>query len=257
MPKIIAITNQKGGVGKTTTAINLAASLGYLGKAVLLIDADAQGNSTSGLGVNKKEVKVSFCDVLYDPQKVNDAIIKTEFKNLSLIPFGSAFLGANDGLCSIKEPPKYRLKIALECIDAERLKPDYIIIDCPPAINLLTENALVCSTHIIVPIQCEYYALEGLTQLINSVRKIKMQYNGSLKLLGVLFTMYNKRLKLTTQVENEVKKYLKDKVFKTVIPRNVRLSESPSFGKPVLYFDKFSPGAVAYLSLAKEVLAKN
>lgn len=256
MPKIIAITNQKGGVGKTTTAINLAASLGYLGKAVLLIDADAQGNSTSGLGVNKKEVKVSFCDVLYDPQKVNDAIIKTEFKNLSLIPFGSAYSGIGSDFLNIQKP-EYRLRAALENINSEKLTPDYIIIDCPPAINLLTENALVCSTHIIVPIQCEYYALEGLTQLINSVRKIKMQYNGSLKLLGVLFTMYNKRLKLTTQVENEVKKYLKDKVFKTVIPRNVRLSESPSFGKPVLYFDKFSPGAVAYLSLAKEVLAKN
>ena len=251
---IIAITNQKGGVGKTTTAINLSASLGYLGKNVLLLDADTQGNSTSGLGISRKNISFSLYDVLADSSKINDAIIETEFKNLKLIPSSYALSKLESDFAGTQSL-NYKLKNAIDSINKSIL-PDYIIIDCPPAINLLTSNALVCSNYILVPIQCEYYALEGLSQLINSVRQIRRSYNSSLSLLGVVFTMYSKRLKLTIQVENEVKRCLKDKVFDVTIPRTVRLSEAPSFGKPILYFDKSSYGAKTYLDLAKEVIKK-
>ena len=251
---IIAITNQKGGVGKTTTAVNLSAYLGDLGKSVLLIDSDTQGNATSGLGVSRKSINFSLYDILVNPSKINDVIISTEFKNLKLIPSSYA-LSKLDADFSDTQKPEYKLKNALKCISEENL-PDYVIIDCPPSINLLTINALVCSDYIIVPIQCEYYALEGLSQLVNSVMQIKKLHNNSLEILGILFTMYSKRLKLTMQVENEVKRCLKNKVFSTTIPRTVRLSEAPSFGKPILYFDKSSCGAKSYLDLTKEILNK-
>ena len=249
--KIISVTNQKGGVGKTTTAINLAASLGCLGKLVLLIDADAQCNSTSGLGVDKKNVNFSLYDLFLDPVVLGKTIVETDFKNLKLLPSSQKLLDLELNPRNNVGPSGFFGEIFKNYNENNF---DYVIIDCPPAINFITSSALISSSDILVPIQCEYYALEGLSQLINTVMKIKKRYNPSLNFLGILFTMYNKRLKLTVQVEEEVKKYLKDKVFETKIPRSVRLSEAPSFGKPVIYFDKASTGAVAYLNLAKEVI---
>ena len=251
--KIVSVTNQKGGVGKTTTAINLAASLGYLGKTVLLVDADAQCNSTSGVGIDKKSIEFSLYDLFSTPEKISEAIIKTDFKNLSLLPSSQKLLDLETDVKNSIDLSDFFRKIL---VNYKESSFDYVIIDCPPAINFITSSALTSSSGILVPIQCEYYALEGLSQLISTVMKVKKRYNSRLNFLGVLFTMYNKRLKLTLQVEEEVKKHLKDKVFGTKIPRSVRLSESPSFGKPVLYFDKSSAGALAYLNLAKEVIKR-
>ena len=232
--------------------MNLAASLGIIGKKVILVDADSQGNATSGLGVDKKGINCSLCDVFFYPEKINNALIDVEFENLKLLPPGNK-------LCKVEQEfegnsnREFLLKSALEELDAGLL-PHYVLIDCPPAMNLITLNALISSNYVLIPIQCEYYALEGLSQLLSSVRQVRQRKNSSLGLLGVLFTMYSKRLKLTVQVENEVKKYLGEKVFNTTVPRSVRLSEAPSFGKPIAYFDKSSPGAKAYLDLAEEVI---
>ena len=250
--RIISITNQKGGVGKTTTAINLAASLGYLGKSVLLIDADAQCNATSGLGIDKKSVNFSLYDLFLNPKILGKTILETDFKNLKILPSSQKLIDLETDTKNSVSSGDFFREIFKNC--SENIF-DYVIIDCPPAVNFVTSSALKSSSDILVPIQCEYYALEGLSQLINTIMKIKKRYNSSLNFLGVLFTMYNKRLKLTLQVEAEVKKYLKDKVFETKIPRSVRLSEAPSFGKPVIYFDEKSSGALAYLSLAKEIIS--
>ena len=249
--RIISVTNQKGGVGKTTTAINLAASLGYLGKSVLLVDADAQCNSTSGVGIDKKSVEFSLYDLFLNPEILGKTIIETAFKNLRLLPSSQKLLDLELDSRNSEGAGGFFRGIFKNYSESTF---DYIIIDCPPAINFITSSALISSSDILVPIQCEYYALEGLSQLISTVMKIKKKYNSLLNFLGVLFTMYNKRLKLTLQVEEEVKKYLKDKVFETKIPRSVRLSEAPSFGKPIVYFDNTSAGAVAYLNLAEEVI---
>ena len=253
MEKIIAITNQKGGVGKTTTAVNLSAAVANGNKKVLLIDMDPQGNTTSGVGLDKRKIKFSIYDVLKKKIRAEEAIIKTPFKNLSVIPSNVALSGAELELANI-ENREYSLK---ESILPVMYMFDYIFVDCPPSLGLITTNVLSLCDSIIVPIQCEFYALEGLSQLMSTVRRVKRQYNEKLEMEGVLLTMYDKRLKLTLQVVDEVKNFFKNQVFKTTIPRTVRLSESPSFGKPVMYFDKYCKGSRAYNDLAKELIKKH
>ena len=250
MGKIVSIVNQKGGVGKTTSAVNLAAGLGISGKKVLLVDIDPQGNSTSGYGVNKKEVKKSSYDLLINNASVKETIVNTNFKNVSLVPSNMDLAGAEVELIDIENRHE-KLKNALLVV---REDYDFILIDCPPSLGLITINALNASDTVLVPIQCEYYALEGLSQLISSIRQVKRLYNPNLELEGVLLTMYDGRLNLTQQVVGEIKRYFADKLFSTVIPRGVRLSEAPSYGMPIQYYDKHSKGAAAYNALAKEFL---
>ena len=250
MGKIIAVANQKGGVGKTTTAVNLAAALGDKGKRVLLVDTDPQGNTTSGVGVDRRDCRVSVYEVLIGGAKAKEALVKTEFKNLTLLPSHMDLAAAELELASL-ESREAILKNALASLRGEY---DYLFIDCPPSLGLITTNALTAADTILIPIQCEYYALEGLSQLMNTVRRVKRQYNDLLDIEGVLLTMYDGRLNLTQQVVEEVKKYFPRKVFKTVIPRTVRLSEAPGFGQPVLYYDRSSRGAQAYEELAAEIL---
>ena len=253
MAKVIAIANQKGGVGKTTTAVNLAAAFGVNNKRTLLIDIDPQGNSTSGVGIDKRELDYTAYDLLVDNVSVDKIIKQTEFKCLDILP-ASINLAAAELEIANKKNREALLKNAITPV---RGNYDYIIIDCPPSLGLITTNALCFSDPILVPIQCEYNALEGLSQLMNTVRRVKRQYNGKLEMEGVLLTMYDGRLNLTQQVVEEVKKYFPRKVFSTVIPRGVRLSEAPSFGMPIMYFDKSSKGSLAYLNLAQEILNNN
>ena len=252
MARIIAFANQKGGVGKTTSAVNLAASVGILGKKVLMVDLDPQGNTTSGFGISKKTLKCSSYDVLIGKCSAEDAIIETKFENLSVIPSTIALAGAEFDLFSM-ENREFRLRDALAEIEGNY---DYIFIDCPPSLGMLTINALSSAVGIIIPMQCEYYALEGLSQLMITISKIKKLYNKNLEISGILLTMYNGRLILTAQVVHELKKYYKDKLFSTTISRNVKLSEAPSFGMPVYYHDKFCKGATEYLSAAKELITR-
>lgn len=253
MGKAIAIVNQKGGVGKTTTAVNLAAYIGHHGYKVLLVDVDPQGNATSGLGVNKREVEKSTYDMIVGDVKAEDILIKTSFKNLHLLPSNMNLAGAELELVDM-QGREAKIKNALAPIKANY---DFIILDCPPSLGLLTVNVLCAVDSVIVPIQCEYYALEGLSQLMNTIRQVKRLYNSLIELEGVLLTMFDGRLNLTQQVVSEVKRFFPQKVYASVIPRNVRLSEAPSFGQPVYYYDKSSKGSVAYDEFAKEFLKKN
>lgn len=253
MGKIISIVNQKGGVGKTTTAVNLAAGIGIAGKKVLLVDADPQGNSTSGFGISKKSVKASTYELLVGVAKTENAIIKTEFKNVDIIPASMNLAAAEIDLIEM-ENREARLKMVLSVV---REKYDYIFIDCPPSLGLITIDALVASDTVLVPIQCEYFALEGLSQLMSTVRQIKRLYNATLEIEGIVLTMYDARLNLTNQVVGEIKKFFADKLYKTAIPRGVRLSEAPSYGMPIQYYDKRSKGSIAYNDLSKEFLKKN
>ena len=247
------MTNQKGGVGKTTTAVNTAAGVAKLGYKVLLIDTDPQGNATSGVGVDKRSVKYSSYSIMVDEVRAEDAVVHTEFENLNVIPSSIELAAAELELADF-EHREARLKNALAAVKPEY---DYILIDCPPSLGLITTNALCASDTILVPIQPEYYALEGLSQLIATVRLVKRKYNPYLEIEGVLLTMYDGRLNLTQQVVQEVKKFFPKKVFSSVIPRGVRLSEAPSFGMPVMYFDKSCKGASAYMDLAREITGRN
>ncbi len=250
MGKVIAIANQKGGVGKTTTSVNLAAALGFAGKRVLMVDMDPQGNSTSGFGINKRTCEASTYDLIIGTQPAAKALVHTKFKNVDILPASIELAGAEIELIEL-EDRTMRLKKLLTPL---KLNYDFVLVDCPPSLGLITLNALAASDYLLVPIQCEYYALEGLSQLITTVRQVKRLYNPTIEILGVLLTMYDSRLNLTLQVVAEVKKYFPNKVFKTVIPRNVRLSEAPSFGQPIIYFDRVSKGAQAYNELAQEII---
>lgn len=253
MGKIIALANQKGGVGKTTSTVNLSACLGIKGKKVLLIDIDPQGNSTSGVGINKREVKKSSYDVLIGQSKAEEVIIETAYKGLHIMPSNIEVAGAEIELVELAD----RVNMLKKAIVHLKEIYDFILIDCPPSLGLITLNALTAADTLLIPIQCEYYALEGLTQLMATVRQVKKMYNPTIDIEGVLLTMYDTRLNITGQVLSEVKKYYGDKVYKTPIPRNVRLSESPSYGQPVYYYDKTSTGTKAYMDFADEVLKRN
>ena len=253
MGKIISIVNQKGGVGKTTTAVNLASGIGILGKKVLIVDADPQGNTTSGYGISKKNIQLTSYQLLIGKATAENAAIKTKFKNVDIVPSSMDLAAAEVDLIEL-DNREAQLKMALSGV---REKYDYIFIDCPPSLGLISINALNASDTVLVPIQCEYYALEGLSQLMATVRQVKRLYNPTLEIEGIVLTMYDGRLNLTQQVVEEIKKYFASKLYKTVIPRAVRLSEAPSYGMPIQYYDKRSKGASAYNDLAKEFLKKN
>ena len=252
MGKAIAIFNQKGGVGKTTTNVNLSASLARLGKKVLVIDNDPQGNSTSGLGLSKEDHSPTLYDALIDDIEVFECIVRTPFENLDVIPSNVQLAGAEIEMIEL-ERREQRLK---RIIDAVRDRYDYIFVDCPPSLGLLTINSLVAVDGVIIPIQCEYYALEGVSQLMNTYQLIKRGLNPQLEIEGVLLSMFDGRTNLSIQVVEEVKKYFKSKVYETMIPKNVRLAEAPSFGMPVVEYDEKSKGAQAYLDLAQEMIDK-
>ncbi len=251
MGKTIAIANQKGGVGKTTTSVNLSACLAYLGKKVLLVDIDPQGNASSGVGVEKADVAQCIYNVLVDDEEAKSVVLPTNVENLYVLPSTIQLAGAEIELVPTISR-EVRLKRALEPLTSEY---DYIIIDCPPSLGLLTLNALTAADSVIIPVQCEYYALEGLSQLLNTVRLVQKHLNQSLKIDGVLLTMLDARTNLGIQVIDEVKKYFQDRVYHSIIPRNIRLSEAPSHGKPIIIYDPKSRGAEVYLDFAKEVIA--
>jgi len=253
MHKIIAIVNQKGGVGKTTTAINLAASLALSGEKILLIDADPQGNSTSGLGISRDELSLTLYDVLSGRCGIGEALQGTAIENLMVVPSSIDLLGAEVELVG-KEGREMLLSNAIS-----EIKDDffYILIDCPPSLGILTLNALVSSDSVLVPVQCEYYALEGLSLLTRTIQLVQGAFNPALEIEGILLTMFDTRNNLAHQVAEEVKKHFGDKVYQTIIPRNIALSEAPSHGKPVLLYDVRSRGAQSYLALAKEMLREN
>ena len=253
MGRVIAVANQKGGVGKSTTAINLSACLAEKEKKVLTIDMDPQGNTTSGLGVDKNNVENTLYELLLGEAETKNTIVKDVVENVDLIPSNVNLSGAEIELIGVDEK-EYILK---KIIDKVRRKYDYIIIDCPPSLNMLTINALTAASSVLVPIQCEYYALEGLSQLIHTIDLVKDRLNKKLVMEGVVFTMYDARTNLSNQVVKEVKKYFGDKVYKTVIPRNVRLSEAPSYGMPITEYDPKSKGAKTYEKFTKEFLKIN
>jgi len=248
MGSIIAILNQKGGVGKTTTAVNLGSYLAKAGKSVLLVDLDPQGNATSGLGINKQALGETMYDVLFNHQSAPSVILNTEFDNLQILPANTNLAGAEVQLVSALQR-ELQLRQVLE-----QFNHDFILIDCPPSLGLLTINALSAANYVLIPVQTEYYALEGLSQLLSVIGRVESALNPNLSILGVVMTMYDARNSLSEQVKNELGKYFGDKLFKTIIPRNVRLAEAPSFGKPIAEHDKWSKGARAYKSLAKEVI---
>jgi len=250
MAIVISFANQKGGVGKTTTAINIAASLAAINKRVLLIDMDSQGNAGTGLGFVRAAHKQNVYDVLMENSKIEENILTTAVKNMHILPASAKLAGAELDMLDL-ENREYRLNNALETISNNY---DFILIDCPPALGILTINALTASDYVIIPLQCEFFALEGVQQLLSTIQAIKQKWNPDLDILGMVLTMYDKKLGLTKAVEEDVRNTFGDKVFKTIIPRNVRVSEAPSHGKPALFYDFKSTGAQAYLRVATEVV---
>ena len=259
MGKIIALVNQKGGVGKTTSSINLAASLGYLGKKVLLVDLDPQGNSTTGVGVKKTDYTSSMYELLKDEAVLKDVVIKTKFKNLYIIPATINLAGIDFELSEMQSEDKNFSKGSQlkKHLDEVRDSFDYIIIDCPPSLGILTTNALTAADSVIIPVQCEFFALEGIMQLLNTIMMAQRKLNPTLDIEGVLLTMLDGRTNLGLEVVEEIKSYFKERVYDTIIPRLVRLSEAPSHGKPIIAYDSQNRGAEAYLNLAKEVIERN
>ncbi len=252
MPRVIAIANRKGGVGKTTTTVNVATAMAAAGKKVLVIDLDPQGNASTSMGVNKRGRMASSYEVLIGEAKLSEAIVWTEIPNFSIVPSSPDLAGAEIELVDV-EKREFTLKNAIQD-QAENY--DYILIDCPPSLSLITINALVAANSVIVPLQCEFLALEGITDLIRNINQIKKVFNPDLELQGVVLTMYDKRNNLSQQVEDDVRQFFGKKVYQTVIPRNVKVSEAPSHGKPVLIYDFKCPGAQAYISLTGEVLKR-
>ncbi|WP_435640721.1 ParA family protein [Micavibrio aeruginosavorus] len=251
IPRIMAVANQKGGVGKTTTAVNLATAMCAVGKTVLLVDLDSQGNASTGLGIKRVDIRHSSYDVLFGEVAVEDAIMQTKVPNLSIVPSSIHLSGAEIELVDV-ERREYCLRDALR----QNLPFDYIIIDCAPSLSLLTLNALVATDTVVVPLQCEFYALEGLSHLVKTIERVRKAFNPTLDIHGVVLTMYDRRNNLSSMVENDVREFFGDKVYRTVIPRNVRVSEAPSFGLPAIVYDMKSPGATAYIHLASEVLKR-
>jgi len=249
---VIAFANQKGGVGKTTSCINIAAAMASMGKRVLMIDSDPQGNTTSGLGINKKSLKATIYDGLAGEKTVDECILHTAYDNLDLIPSNIHLAGAEFELIDM-EHREARMK---NLIAGAADRYDIAVIDCPPSLSLLTVNALCAANGVVIPMQCEYYALEGLTQLMMTIRKVKQTYNPGLVILGILITMYNSRLNLSVQVLDEIKKYYADKLLSVTIPRSVKLTEAPSHGEPALYYDPYNKGTQAYTEAAKELLGR-
>lgn len=250
-PRILAVANQKGGVGKTTTSVNLATALSAIGQKVLLVDLDPQGNASTGLGIKRAGLRNSTYDVIFEDADVLETAQATKVPNLDVLPSSIHLSGAEIELVSATRR-EFRLRDAL-CVP---MGYDYVIIDCPPSLSLLTLNALIAADSVVVPLQCEFFALEGLSHLVKTIERVQKQFNDKLDIHGVVLTMYDKRNKLSDQVAQDVRKYFGDKVYKTVIPRNVRLSEAPSFGLPAIIYDMACPGARAYISLAKEVLKR-
>jgi chromosome partitioning protein len=254
--KIVSFSNQKGGVGKTTSCVNIAAQVAKKGKKVLLIDMDPQGNATSGLGVPKSKVKKTIYDVIIGKCQISEAIIKTAFKNLSVIPANINLAGAELELHELEEAndDSYNyIKIAINSIKEDY---DYIFIDCPPSLGMLTVKALSISDGVVVPMQCEFYSLEGMSQLFNTIKRIRQLFNPDLRLVGILLTMYNGRLTLTNQVVSELKKYYAEALFKVPISRTVRLSEAPGYGEPICYHDPYGKGSLEYAAVAKELMQR-
>lgn len=252
MSKVIAIANQKGGVGKTTTAINLASYIAQAGNKVLLVDIDPQGNATSGLGVNRKRIRVCIYDMLINGLQPQQVITQTRINRLHLIPATIQLAGAEVELVN----QEYREGALDKALEPVRNTYDFVIIDCPPSLGLLTLNALVAADSVLVPLQCEYYALEGLSQLMDTIQLVRKRLNPRLKLEGIVFTMFDGRTNLSIQVVDEVKKHFRKEVYRTIIPRNIRLSEAPSHGKPIMLYDPRSKGAEVYAELAREVLKR-
>ena len=250
MGKAIAVFNQKGGVGKTTTNVNLSACIGKKGKKILVIDLDPQGNTSSGFGINKQEVDNTIYEVLLGEVSLKDAIIETEFENINIVSSATDLAGAEIELTSI-ENREYILKNAIKEIKDDY---DYIFIDCPPSLGMLTINSLVAVDSVLIPIQCEYYALEGVSQLMGTINLVKNSLNANLSIQGVVLSMFDGRANLSIQVVEEVKKYFKGSVYTTIVPRNIRLAEAPSYGKPVVYYDSKCRGSIAYCDLADEFI---
>ena len=252
MGKVVSFSNQKGGVGKTTSCVNISAQIANKGKKVLMIDMDPQGNATSGLGIQKSKIKKTIYDVIIGKCDIKEAIIKSNFKNLWVVPANIDLAGAEIELYDLEEAENFT-KLALDSVKEDF---DYIFIDCPPSLGMLTVKALTASDGVVIPMQCEFYSLEGMSQLLNTVKRIRQLYNPTLQIVGILLTMYNGRLTLTTQVVAELKKYYQDKLFRVPISRTVRLSEAPGYGEPICYHDPYGKGALEYAAVSKELMMR-